>query len=218
MLYPVQGADYLELDCMIDQAYAPPLREAVRILGGSVTLVIGQALILLERYESMRSDRARLSVRDRRGGDTLQRIAFDPTGTFTRVRVNVSPEGAVALRRQLRAAPDPRDAATIEAAIGLLYVAAQAQNKGGILLGQLPSGVERPLVIPAYERPRACGLRFHQPSPVLRGEIHHLGEYPWEKWQHLCLANIRYCLRGCGWRSRSTRRCQRVITRLPDQK
>ncbi len=218
MLRTVSGADYMKLECEIDSAYAPPLKEALHLLSTSLTSGIGRALGLLEMYDALPPHQARLLLRPSRGGDKFARIAFDPKGTLETVGVNVSAERAAVLQgHKPSVGREARDSAALETAIGLLHAAALAQSKGGVMLGRLSNGVESPLVIPADSMPKPCSLKLHSLSPVIKAEVHHLGEYPWDRWQHLCVANVRYCLRGCGWRSAPKRLCQRIIRRLPDQ-
>lgn len=45
--------------------------------------------------------------------------------------------------------------------------------------------------------PLTCRLHLHKWSGWYPTPIHHLGEYDWETWQHICLARVKSCVR-CG--------------------
>ena len=46
---------------------------------------------------------------------------------------------------------------------------------------------------PAAARRLRCRLRLHRWGEWEMDAIHHLGEYPWDKWQHVCRTRRRRC-------------------------
>ncbi len=50
--------------------------------------------------------------------------------------------------------------------------------------------------------PVCCRLHLHRWSGYYPRPLWHLGEYPWETWQHVCIAHYKSCTR-CGYTRRS---------------
>ncbi|MGC8461433.1 MAG: hypothetical protein ACP5OR_06290 [Candidatus Dormibacteria bacterium] len=67
--------------------------------------------------------------------------------------------------------------------------------------------------------PMMCRIGKHTWSGWFLAPVHHLGEYPWEKWQHVCLGKQRQCT-ACGTVRRSFTRkscAGAYVVRLPQQ-
>ncbi len=67
--------------------------------------------------------------------------------------------------------------------------------------------------------PMTCRLGMHKWSGWFLYPVHHLGEYPWERWQHICLGKRKQCT-ACGDVRRSLTRKSCVgawVVRLPQQ-
>ncbi len=43
-----------------------------------------------------------------------------------------------------------------------------------------------------------CTIGIHDPGSERVGPIHHMGEYPYQRWQHICTMKIRTC-KKCGF-------------------
>jgi len=61
-----------------------------------------------------------------------------------------------------------------------------------------------------------CNVGVHDWGKWQKVEVHHMGEMPWDTWQHLCHSNQRICL-CCGHKSRRRKHCQGPYKSLPNQ-
>lgn len=62
-----------------------------------------------------------------------------------------------------------------------------------------------------------CAIGLHKWGKWYKVSVHHLGEYPWDVWQHICTASRRTC-QECGWHSRMRNLCSYPIKSLPNQR
>ena len=46
---------------------------------------------------------------------------------------------------------------------------------------------------PAAARRLRCRLRLHRWSEWEMDALYHSGEYPWDRWQHVCMTRRRWC-------------------------
>ena len=63
-----------------------------------------------------------------------------------------------------------------------------------------------------------CLLSLHSWNAPYKVFVHHLGEYPWEKWQHWCTRMKRDCARSGCYKTTRTGDCLYPIQSLPPQK
>ena len=61
-----------------------------------------------------------------------------------------------------------------------------------------------------------CAIGFHDWDKWRQKQIHHMGEPPWETWQHICLGWKRSC-KQCGTPSRLQVTCDAPRLSLPNQ-
>jgi hypothetical protein len=61
-----------------------------------------------------------------------------------------------------------------------------------------------------------CRLGLHNWSRWYKVRVHHMGEYPWDTWQHVCMADKRECLL-CGKGSRRCNSCQGPVLPMEPQ-
>ena len=63
-----------------------------------------------------------------------------------------------------------------------------------------------------------CLLFLHSFGKPFEVRVHHLGEYPWDTWQHICTRMKRECTRKGCYKTTRTGNCLYPIQSLPPQK